>query len=1135
MSIASSRPSVKTPMHRNLRPAGAKRRRSPLLAGAIAAGGVALLVWLAPILIAKTPVLGWAVGKATGKLDGRVHIATASLGWFSPVDLSGIELTDREGKPVANVARVTSQKRLAGLLLNLADLGSFQLDRPELNIVVRPDGSNLEDVLAKYLQEPASESKSKTGLSLVVRDGRVNVTDAGRKQAWQIDQLQASVQCDPRQASPVVAQVSGVVLGGAKPGRFEVGLRMPANRPDAATAEAALGQANLTADLLPLALCRAAAARFAPLTQLDGALSATAQCQWGGAALEQNFLRANLAIEEFALGATPLGADQVQLRRVESKAELNWLGRKLGIKQLSMQSDVASGSLTGALDLADVDKRTVLDLLGSQGLELILQADGARLARMLPGVLHLQKETEIQAAQFRLGVTSKPHPEGFAIAGRLDTSDVRAVHAGQPIVWQQPVQVSFAARQSVEGITVESLKCQSKFLGIEASGTPGNLGVTARLDLNQLVAELGRFVDMGGLRLAGEAWFRLNWQRTPQNHFETETELQVRNFALADATGKSWAEPNVRLFASASGVTDLTMNTRVDAFAIHGEAGADKLDVKLRSAMPTLNAGPWPMEAKLQGNLENWPARLALWMPGVDWKAAGPFQLSATAGVTTSVVEASEVLFMAKPFQFAGMGLLMNEPHLSLTANDARWQNSARVLDLKQASLITPPFAAQLSNGKLTLPAKGGLTLGGGLKYQGSLDRMQNWFVNPQSPTAWRIAGKLAGEGRFEQAGTVTTAQLDTAVENLSVSSNNQQLAEPQMRLVAAMTYDNQTGTLDLQQCELTSATIAARAKGKTGGNQTALQGAAQYDLGRLCTLLRPYLGPNVNFTGRRDAPLALRGPLDLATAQGETALAWDSAYCYGFRSGPGTLKLNLTGGVVRAEPLNLDVNEGRMQLAPSLKLAPGEAELNLEPGQVAQQIRIDPAMCNTALLYALPALAGVAEAEGKFSVVLDRCRIPLANPSMGQFQGRMIVHSVQIGPGALIRELAVVLGREAPARLQQESIIPFQMQNGRIYHQGMELVFPDWTVRTQGSVGLDRTIDLLAEMPVPPKWLANNPAATALRNQVIQLPIGGTLDRPGLDRRRLAEASQRFIGTAAKNVLEDKVKQQLDRLFGPQ
>jgi len=199
----------------------------------------------------------------------------------------------------------------------------------------------------------------------------------------------------------------------------------------------------------------------------------------------------------------------------------------------------------------------------------------------------------------------------------------------------------------------------------------------------------------------------------------------------------------------------------------------------------------------------------------------------------------------------------------------------------------------------------------------------------------------------------------------------------------------------------------------------------------------------------------------------------------------------------------------------------------------LATQVQITPQMCTSALKYIAPVLAGVTMAEGRFSVEMQGCRIPLADPAQGELAGRLTVHSVQVGPGPLVRELAVLLGRAAPATLRRESAVDFRMVRGRVYHQGLELTFPDLTIRTYGSVGLDQTLALMAEMPIPPKWLGHELLAKAMTNQTIRLPIGGTLSQPKIDRRELERLSSQFIERAARNVLGNEVGRQLDSLFG--
>jgi translocation and assembly module TamB len=83
--------------------------------------------------------------------------------------------------------------------------------------------------------------------------------------------------------------------------------------------------------------------------------------------------------------------------------------------------------------------------------------------------------------------------------------------------------------------------------------------------------------------------------------------------------------------------------------------------------------------------------------------------------------------------------------------------------------------------------------------------------------------------------------------------------------------------------------------------------------------------------------------------------------------------------------------------------------------------------------------------------------------------------------------------------------------------------------------VGLDQTMAIMTEMPVPPKWLENNPLAPGLKDQIIRIPLAGTLQKPQLDRAEMDKISRQFIRNAARNMLEDGLNKGLDRLFQSQ
>ena len=171
-----------------------------------------------------------------------------------------------------------------------------------------------------------------------------------------------------------------------------------------------------------------------------------------------------------------------------------------------------------------------------------------------------------------------------------------------------------------------------------------------------------------------------------------------------------------------------------------------------------------------------------------------------------------------------------------------------------------------------------------------------------------------------------------------------------------------------------------------------------------------------------------------------------------------------------------------------------------------------------------------MAQAEGELSLDLDSGRVPLTDPAHAELAGRILIHSAQVSPGPLARELSVLLKGPATLTLAKDNVVPFRVVNGRVYHSGLELHFPELTVRTSGSVGMDGSLSLVAEMPVPPKWLGSSKLARAVAGQTIRLPVGGTLSRPRIDEKALRAASARFARDATEKVLQQELDGKLKK-----
>ncbi|MCX7428501.1 MAG: hypothetical protein NTW96_23105, partial [Planctomycetia bacterium] len=842
----------------------------------------------------------------------------------------------------------------------------------------------------------------------------------------------------------------------------------------------------------------------------------------------------------FSLVAPLLKTDRVQMQKLKADCKLTWQSGKVAVEQAKIDSDLGNVTLTGEFASGGGDAAGAFDSFLRQTYHAQGRIDLARLATMLPETLHIHKETRVSSGELTVDLDSRRGQDGMSWKANVRTSDLTAMRQNKELVWQQPIVLTLDARETKDGPVIDSLKCESHFLTINAAGRREDLAASLEFDLDRLVERLGGFIDLDGLKMEGKGWANLNWRRDRQNAFTLDANAQVRNLQLALSDRPPWQEENLVVFLASTGRTTFGTDTRLDTAELEVKAGSEHLRLRLTQPVDGLKPdGSWPLALDTSGELARWIVRARAWKLLDDWDAAGAYRLAAEGTGSASGVALRSSKLDVEKLRMVGHGLNLVEPSVALSAAGQYVHGDRRML-LSKAELNTATLTVNASDVIVGVPGGKPMELAGNVSYRGDLARLRQWIPEPSATPTWNVGGQITGEARLKQVAGVTTGRLDATVRDLVFqSAAGKQLREPTVQLAALGAYDQPSRMLKIEQFKLTSDALSGDAKGGVAelgaGANAQLTGKLDYDTEKLATLLRPYLGGGVYLAGRGSRPFSLGGPIDLAQATASAGADWSGAYVYGFRVGPGELKMGLAGGILQIEPLDLPVSEGRVHLVSRMRLAPGPMELDVDPGPLVQQVRIDPDMCAYALQYIAPVLAGVATAQGKFSIDLERCRIPIDNPGQGDLAGRFTVHSVEIGPGPLTRELAVLLARESAAKLTRESVIQFRMVDGKVYHEGLELVFPELTIRTHGWVGLDQSMAIVAEMPIPPKWLsANNAIGDALRNQTVVLPIGGTLGRPQIDRQKLNQYTQQFVRKATEKAVQGEVNRQLDRLLRP-
>lgn len=189
--------------------------------------------------------------------------------------------------------------------------------------------------------------------------------------------------------------------------------------------------------------------------------------------------------------------------------------------------------------------------------------------------------------------------------------------------------------------------------------------------------------------------------------------------------------------------------------------------------------------------------------------------------------------------------------------------------------------------------------------------------------------------------------------------------------------------------------------------------------------------------------------------------------------------------------------------------------QLLVKKCKLLDRTELTPGLCNDVLQYVLPPLAGATSPEGAVSIDLKDGAIPLSQPRQLQLSGAITIHDVAVGPGALTQSLTDMLATlQAPTRFQlaDNSVVRFEIADERVTHSGLEFGIPQVRVRTEGSVGFDQTLDVMAEIVLALGESEQRPILSALGNQNLRVPIRGTFAAPQVELAEMASGNANWM-----------------------
>ena len=309
--------------------------------------------------------------------------------------------------------------------------------------------------------------------------------------------------------------------------------------------------------------------------------------------------------------------------------------------------------------------------------------------------MRIRSDTTITSGTIDVVGSLKPNADGQAITGSITTAQLAATKAGKQLSWDQPVNANFAIRRTNGVVALDSLSCDSKFLRIEAAGTQQQLTANASFDLNALSEQLGQFVDLSGMQLAGTGSAQVAWQQPADGKFSAKASTDLSQLQVALGDGTVWSEPQLTLRAEAGGSMDPKTHqpTRVDTAQLQINGQGDLLDARLVSAVDT---------DKLNGRLPNHRpldrqhrplahARPTLVRTG-QWNIDGASDFTADLRLAGNAFEATNTKLVVTNLRASSPDWNINESRIEF-AGDARWNGATGELAANSAQLVSSTVA----------------------------------------------------------------------------------------------------------------------------------------------------------------------------------------------------------------------------------------------------------------------------------------------------------------------------------------------------------------------------------------------------------------------------------------------------------
>ncbi len=1112
-----------------------EKKRSVIIATSLVIG--ALLFFL-PSFLCLQPVVRSALDFINKQLPGSLEVQSCSLGWWQGMHCEDLRYQD----PVLGVRvaarKVTGDKGLFALMVAPKYLGEITIDQPAFTLLAQP------------MSGDAAKHNTATGSPGGVSSVPAQEEAGGRQPWWErltfrlkvnkglvvLDQAQGLKQEIARD----IELKSSLALGTVNYAfAFRSGLEQQEgalraegfiNLPTARQSlfDALISRTEVEIKGLEIAAFLDLAASRWHFPTGKGVLDATFHVVTAG--IDDLEMQGETALRDLHLSGGFLGQDQPTVDQLIFKCKGSHKGKEgWRLTTLKLASDPVRIEASGSYDRA----MATFAAKGSLNLPAITV--------QLPHLMSLHEQTTFRegVADFTMNVSGTP--EELVMKVDCRTGRLTVAHKGQSFSWNTPLSLLAEVDRRQGDTVVRTLQAHTPFLDAQGSGGADDFTLRATADLGRMFEELGKIF---ALNLHGQGKMEVTGSSKKQNdgRYRLDTRIGIGDFALSRGGTAFLPLHDLLLIGEAWAPSSLLQQNLLDSLQIRCNSWPGNFSIFAQKSEQESGTMQIPCSIKGKIDLERMHS-FACGLVGVapSWKLGGTFSFDSSGGWGNKSLFIEALDGKIDKLAVTGTGYSLQEPQVSVSLANKEtvganpfvvselmvadnWQNFIE----KERPLILVDFQRQrfdLRHLTLKTPgttARGSLLLGNWRQpYRDFVAEVSGQphatlLTNLLKAAGW-FTEDLAIKGRAQATLKVKPSGEQKILTELAVQMEPFELLRGKKKMfgdsrlllkTTLLRGDDEMAipafTLQTSPLQLAGTGLLQR---RNVPNSLELQGTMTQDLSFFSDLLTSAIGQKVAMVGKKEGvflfSIPSNMPIDLKRMTLAARVPVDSFRFKGLELRQFDMPVEVNRGNLRAVIAG-ELSGGRVEVQPQYDFGARRMEVSLpSSSQILQDMPLQQPLIDGVLAKIYPLFGVLIQPEGLIDLRLDSFFWPVNAKGMQPpvFKATIGLGKMQLKPTKTLLDLLDLGGIDYNALQFKEREIVCDGDGGRILCAPLHLLAGEAEIVISGSVGKDRKLDYLVQMPVT-EHLASKVQLPVQQGVSVNAAITGTLGAPFFDQQ---------------------------------